>query len=123
MIKFNLKEENYFRVHLSFFQLCVSCAITSYSKFFCDVFVEKLIGREISVDPTARLTTSYRRESDVWLEIDAKQAPRIFLPTITRDKNPSAFQSRELAFGPRMEEFTYKPIPSYSIILHYYLQI
>lgn len=66
---------------------------------------------------TAGLTTC-KRESDVLLEIDAKQAPRIFLPTITRDKNSFAFQSREPALGPREKNSRireYSSLPSNSI--------
>lgn len=54
-----------------------------------------------------------------------KQAPRIFLPTITRDKNSFAFQSREPALGPgeknlRIREYSL-PSNSNSTPLRYFL--
>lgn len=52
-----------------------------------------------------------------------KQAPRIFLPTITRDKNSFAFQSREPAFGPREKNLRIREhsLPSNSTPLRYFL--
>lgn len=49
-----------------------------------EIFKEKLVWRAPE-GFRAGLTTSYKGESDVWREIGAKEAPRIFLPTITRE--------------------------------------